>query len=171
MRQPWKGMVLHIPDDPEWLRAFGRVAIAHAHLDYSLRMLIRTLAGVTTKEALDATVRESSSMLRDRARRLARTRLGEGPTLLRVQAILERCKRVTDRRNDLLHGLIGRDGEDCKAAMLKADHTWEPLPPINSVEELVTTIVELTDELNLARTGGWLADELDLKSRVDSTQG
>src|ERR1700730_15678142 len=85
-------MVFHVPEDPAWLQAFGRVTIVHAQLDHILRMTIKTLAGITIEVAMDATEREPSSLLRERIRKLAKARLGEGAALLQLQALMERCK-------------------------------------------------------------------------------
>jgi hypothetical protein len=96
-------MVFHVPEDPEWLKAFGRVSVVHTHLDHIMRMLIKSLANVTVEVALNATDTEGSAVLRDRIKKLAKQRLGEGAALLGVQDIVERCRRVTERRNSLIH--------------------------------------------------------------------
>jgi hypothetical protein len=87
-------MVFHVPEDPEWLKAFGRVSVVHTHLDHILRMLIKTLANVTVEVALNATDGEGSAALRDRIKKLAKQRLGDGAALLGLQDIVERCRRV-----------------------------------------------------------------------------
>lgn len=40
-------MTLYMPPDPDLRAAFGRVSIGYGHLDYMLRMMIKTLAGIT----------------------------------------------------------------------------------------------------------------------------
>ena len=64
-------MVFHVPEDPEWLKAFGRASVVHTHLDHILRMLIKTLANVTVEVALNATEIEGSAVLRDQIKKLA----------------------------------------------------------------------------------------------------
>ncbi|MGA7263547.1 MAG: hypothetical protein WCB44_00790 [Stellaceae bacterium] len=96
---------LHIPEDPAVVGAVGRIALRHGQLDYMLRMTIKSLGGLSTQDALDATARLGSRDLRERIRKLARHRLGEGAPLLRLEAILQRVAKATERRNHLLHTL------------------------------------------------------------------
>ncbi len=78
-----------LPDDRELLAAIGRIALTQGQLDNALRMTVKDLAGVTQEEALDATVRQGPRDLRERVRKLGRKRLGEGPTLDRLDALLQ----------------------------------------------------------------------------------
>ena len=78
MTQALERITFHVPGDLAFLQAVARVTICHAHLDYALRMCIKSLTGLGIEEALDATELEGSRMLRERIRKLARTRLGEG---------------------------------------------------------------------------------------------
>ena len=78
-----KGMAaFHIPEEPKLLEALGKIALRHAHLDHILRMTTKTLGEVSVQQALDATAFESSSALRDRIRKLAKSKLGEGSAFL-----------------------------------------------------------------------------------------
>jgi hypothetical protein len=45
---------LLLPSDTKLVAAFGRVALAHAHLDHVIRMTLKTLTGVSMQEAWDA---------------------------------------------------------------------------------------------------------------------
>jgi hypothetical protein len=98
-----------VPEDKRVLEAIGKIAIRHGQLDYSMKMAIRTLSGVAIDEAIDATERQSSRDLRERVRRLARKRIGDGEAFVRLEAILERARRATERRNELLHGLSAQE--------------------------------------------------------------
>ena len=100
-----RSISLYIPEDINLLSALGKVALHHAHLDHILRMTIKTLGIVTVEQALDATAFISSSGLRDRIKKLAKQKLGEGNALIRLQAILERCRRATEKRNDYIHNI------------------------------------------------------------------
>jgi hypothetical protein len=62
-------------------------------------MTIKSLSGITVEEALKATAFHGSKQLRDRIDKLARQGLGEGAALLKVQALIETCRQLTDRRN------------------------------------------------------------------------
>jgi hypothetical protein len=118
-----------MPEDPAYLHAIGTVGVCHGFLDHMLRMTIRTLADLTVEDALDATQPNGSSVLRERVRNLARHAIGEGPALLRLEALLERCHRATEKRNELIHNIVGRDLDGEVPMMQKRDRTWAPLPP------------------------------------------
>lgn len=153
-------MVFHIPEDPEWLQAFGRVSIVHTHLDHILRMLIKSLAGVTVEVALLATESEGSAMLRDRAKKLAKQQLGESPAFLQVQALLARCRRVTTERNDWIHTVIASDWLDTEAMRYREGRPAESLPSVEQLDRLTEEMHQLIGEINAARLGGWLAQAL-----------
>ncbi|MGH7485161.1 MAG: hypothetical protein ACREMY_06090 [bacterium] len=150
---------LHIPDDSDWLQAVARVAITHSHLDHILRLTIKTLAGVTGTEALDATERDGSTRLRDRIRKLARRKLGEGQPLVKLQAILRRCARVTLQRNKLMHNIVTR-GEDGEPRQKTDDHELKPLPSLLDLGTLLVDITNLVGELDYARKKGFLREAL-----------
>ena len=152
-------MMFHVPEDKDLLAAFGEISLRHEHLNYILRMTIKTLARLEVAEALDATAYDSASRLRERVRRLARQRLGDGEALLKLQAILEQCKRATEKRNELIHGVWGKelDGEPFRRG---SDHTWQPLPTIVELKSLGDELQTLAAHLNHARLEGFLAEAL-----------
>ena len=152
-------MMLDVPDDEELLAAFGEMAIRHEQLNYVLRMMIKTLARLTLQEALDATTNDGSGHLRNRIRKLARQRLGEGQPLLKVQALMGRCQRVTDKRNELVHCVWAKE-RDGEAQLRNADHIWRPLPTRQELSELSSEIRDLTSALNKARLEGFLSEAL-----------
>ena len=151
-------IMFHVPDDKELLAAFGEMALRHEHLNYILRMTIKTLAKLTPQEALDATVNEGSRQLRERVRKLARQRLGEGPSLLKLQALMQRCQRVTDKRNEMVHSVWAKelDGE----AKLRNADTSRPQPTRQELTDLSDEIRDLTISLNQARLEGFLLEAL-----------
>lgn len=151
-----------VPEDRELLAAFGEVALRHEHLNYILRMTIKTLARLSVNDALDATARDGSAYLRDRIRKLARQRLGEGEPLLRLQAIIERCGRATDRRNDLVHSVWARelDGETVRQ---NSAYGWQAIPTAEELRALAAEIKSLTGELNEARLNGFLHEALSAR--------
>ncbi len=153
-------MTFHVPEDKELLAAFGEVALVHEHLNHILRMTIKTLARLTPEEALDATSYDGSRQLRERIRKLARQRLGEGEPLLKLQALLERCKRATEKRNELVHCVWAKelDGEPQRR---RPDHEWQPLPTIEELLALVKELQELTATLNTVRLEGFLSEALN----------
>ena len=152
-------MMFHVPEDKELLVAFGEVSLRHEHLNHMLRMTIKTLARLEVTEALDATAYDSSSRLRELIRKLARQRLGDGEALLKLQAILEQCKRATEKRNDLIHGVWGKelDGEPVRRG---SNNTWRPLPTVAELKTLGDELLNLAAHLNHARLEGFLAEAL-----------
>ena len=154
-----KMMVFYIPEDKELLAAYGELSLRHEHLTHILRMTIKTLAGLEVSEALDATAYDGAARLRDRIKTLARQRLGEGEALLKLQAILEQCRRATEKRNDLIHSVWGKAVEG-EAFRQGNDNSWKPLPTIEELKSVDEEISALTERLNEARLLGFLAEAL-----------
>jgi hypothetical protein len=117
----------HLPVDPEFLRAFAQLTIAHAHLDHMLRMTVKTVADVSIGQALDATKYDGSRALRERIRKLARQSLGASRALVLLQALLQRCERATARRNEFVHNIIAKE-LDGDVFVMTDDNQWKPLP-------------------------------------------
>ena len=159
-----KLITFHVPSDKELLAAFGEVALRHEHMNHILKMTIRSLAGLTPAEAIAATMYESSKQLRDRIRKLAKNRFGEGKTLLKLQAMLTNCKKLTDKRNELVHGLWAQE-LDGDAHVRDADGSVRPLPTVQELRKLAKEIEELTNLLNYERLEGFL--KLALSERGD----
>ena len=161
-------MVFAVPEDAAWLQSLGVVTIRHGHLDRVLRLTIKTLAGVTVREAIDATTRENSSVLRGRIRKLAKQRLGDGAPLVKLQALLTRAQRATDRRNRLIHEVCGRILDEPDAQLLADDHTWKPLPSVTELDDLASELDAIVRELNNARLGGFILLALNERSHLAS---
>jgi hypothetical protein len=157
-----KMLTFYLPADQRLLVALGKVALRHEHLNHILKMTIKSLAGLTVQEAIDATQYEGSKALRNRIRKLARKRLGEGEALLKLQALLTQAGRLTDRRNDLTHGLWAQE-LDGDPGVMGAPGELQPLPSAEELETLVEEIWALTQELNRARLEGFLKIALEQK--------
>lgn len=155
-----KMISFHVPSDQGLLSAFGEVALRHEHMNHILKMTIKSLTGVTPGEAIAATMFESSAQLRDRVRKIARKRLGDGATLVRLQAILGNCKRLTERRNELVHGLWARE-LDGEAHVRDAYGGTKPLPTVEELRALAREIEQLTGQLNFERLEGFLKRALE----------
>lgn len=61
---------LTIPDHPDLTEALGRMALAYTLLELVLRYTVKTIAGISIEEALDATSKERTAETRQRVRRL-----------------------------------------------------------------------------------------------------
>ena len=154
-----KMMVFHIPEDANLLAAYGELSLRHEHLTHALRMTIKTLAGLEVTEALDATAYDGAARLRERIKTIARQRLGEGVALLKLQAILEQCKRATEKRNVHIHSVLGKELEG-EPLQRSNDHSWKPIPSVEELKILSEEIRILTETLNDARLLGFLGEAL-----------
>ena len=154
-----KMITFHVPADEHLLAAFGEVALRHEHMNHILKMTIKSLTGVTPAEALAATMFESSSQLRARVRKIARKRLGESTALVRLQAILANCKRLTERRNELVHGLWAQE-LDGDAHVRNAYGDTRPLPKADELHALARELEHLTGSLNFERLEGFIKEAL-----------
>jgi hypothetical protein len=150
----------YIPEDKELLAAFGELTLRHEHMNHILRMMVKTLSGITVQDALDATVFESASSLRERVRKLAKQRLGEGAALLKLQALVERCRHLTEKRNEFVHSVWAKqlDGEPLRS---DRNEGWVPLPSTDELAHLSQQVLSLTNEMNYARLEGFLFQALN----------
>jgi len=152
-------MMFHVPEDSGLLAAFGEVTLRHEHLIHVLRMTIKTFARVEVNEALDATAFNGASILRERVRKLAKQQLGEGEALIKVQALVERCRRATEKRNDYVHSVWAQE-PDGKAKRNDGGHSWLSIPTIEELQALSQELLTLTQELNHARLEGFIFEAL-----------
>ena len=148
-----------MPRNSKLQAAIGRVAVRHGQLDFILRMTIKSIREISPKEARKETARVMSGKLRERVENLARKRFGDGPALRRLQELLERCRRTSDERNMLLHGVFARelDGPD----LFMGDGDPGPLPKVRELNALAKELDDLTNELNHARfEGGFIYEAI-----------
>jgi hypothetical protein len=151
-----------LPNDPTILATVGKIALRHGQLDNTLRMVIRQLADVSLEVALDGTAHQGSRELRERVRKLAKSRLGEGPALLQLDAILQRARLASDQRNDILHSVWGvADGRDFVRGK---DKVFHPAPTVEELESCLKELMKLIDEIHYARFSGFLFEALDKRS-------
>jgi len=153
-------ITFHVPSDERLLAAFGEVALRHEHMNHILKMTIKSLTGVTPAEAFAATMFESSAQLRERVRKIARKRLGEGTELVKLQAIVANCKRLTERRNDLVHGLWAQE-LDGEPHVRDAYGGTKALPTVEELRALARELEQLTGHLNFERLEGFLKRALE----------
>lgn len=150
---------LRAPDDPAILAAVGKVAIRHGQLDHVLRMTVKIILGLSRQAALDATARQGSRELRERVRKLAKQKIKEGEALVHLDALLQRSRRATDRRNDFLHAVWAYD-EDGNPVIHDDDHRSQPIPSVDAIESVATELARVAFELNEARLKGFRREAL-----------
>jgi len=79
---------LGIPRHVGLVAALGRLAIAHTHLELILRYTVKTIAGFSVKEALDATYGEPISDVRKRVRRMFMEKTPPASEVSKLDALL-----------------------------------------------------------------------------------
>jgi hypothetical protein len=157
-----------LPKGTKILAELGKIALRHGQLDNAMKMVIKDLAGVSKEEALHATAMQGSRALRERIRRLAKQRLGEGRAFVQLEALLERARGAADRRNQLLHSTWGIESslsaEDHRVVMRDARHGFQKAPTMKELAATVEELETILDDLLTAQLGGFLADALRKKS-------
>jgi hypothetical protein len=156
----------NIPQNKDLLAAFGEVALRHEHMNYILKMTIKSLADITIEEALAATKYESSRQLRERIKKLAKQKLGEGSPLLKIQAIINNCEQLTNKRNEFVHGIWVRKLDD-DYYIRDAFGNNRSLPTVQELTELAKEIEKLTNKLNSERLEGFLHQALSERKMLD----
>jgi hypothetical protein len=159
---PERSATLDIPGDSVLLVAVGSVNLRHSQLDHMLKMTMKVLTGVTIEDAMDANAFKTSGILRARVLKLAKARFGEGKVFIQLEALLERCRRATERRNELVHSTWARRSLDGVHAV-HGPEGWETPPAVQSLCDLADEIHQLSMELNYARLHGFLAEALGKK--------
>lgn len=148
-----------MPTDDRLLAAIGRIALRHGQLDYVVKMTIKSVVEVPIREALDATQKAGSAQLRERALKLTKQRLGDGKPYLLLEAVLNRARRASDRRNKLLHSLWAADPEG-QHLVREDDHTWSEPPTVEKLDDLAREFEKIIADLNQARLEGYLYEAI-----------
>lgn len=147
--------IRELPGDEKLLAAVGRIALRHGQLDYALRLIVKATTGQSEKEVLKATSRMGSRELRKSVRNLANEKIGDRQVLKRLESLLSRSRRATDKRNKIIHAVWGhkRDGTP---AVLDDDEVREPPPDLDQLDAAAKSLADIADELNEARKNGFL---------------
>ena len=149
---------LPIHDDPNFLAAVGTVAIRHGQLDYMLRLTIKSIAPRPFQEVVDETRHHGSPKLRNRARKLAKKKIGEGEALRRFDKLLGRSQGATDERNELMHNVIAHDKKG--NPVVRDGEGWHSIPTVRKLERIASELATVAADLNDARLEGFLKDAL-----------
>lgn len=155
--------VFATPTDPEFLRLAGQIFLEHAHLDHMLRMIVKILTDLTHQEAVLGLESENSSSLRRKISRIARKKLANDEDVIRVQALMSRCKKVTESRNRIAHAIWSLDVSGLSeaemaegAVSMHAGGVTSEAPSVQELQELFSEIAALVKEIQVARTSGFL---------------
>jgi hypothetical protein len=159
-------VILGLPQDQETQAAIGIISIRHGQLDNSLRWTIGKLVGLSRQEMLDATARKGSQELREIIHKLVRHHFGVTDDLVKTDALLNRVKRVTEKRNDILHNLWGYILDHGAVIRREEDHQFEDVPSVAALNAIADEITAVTRDLNLARIEGFLFEAIQNKKRL-----
>lgn len=158
-------IMFYVPPDKDLLAALAEVTLRHEHLNHILKMTIKTLAGLSPSEAMDATKYDGSRQLRETVKQLAKKKLGTCDEQLKLSAMVTRAGRLTDKRNRLTHGLWAQD-LDGDPGVMGAPGELTPLPSVEELRQLAEELWVLTKELNTARLEGFLKAALDSRTHT-----
>ena len=146
---------LAIPQHPGLVEALGNLAIAHTHLELILRYAVKTVAGLSIEEALDATNRESISDVRKRLRSLFLEKKPTPSEVSKLDSLLGATRRLSEKRNGFLHSAWS-ETEAGEAVLKGEDYRWGAAPTKEQVDNVTTEILELVGKINDARLGGFI---------------
>jgi hypothetical protein len=94
---------LSVPNRPQLLEALGRLAIAHTHLERTLRYTVKTLSGLSGPKSLDPAKRKPISDLRKRIKKRFKKHHPTAAETYRLDELLEKAKLLSGKRNSYMH--------------------------------------------------------------------
>lgn len=153
---------LTIPDDTALLAAIGRVAVAHAQLDYVLRLTIKVMEDRSHDDVMNDAKLRGSKALRKRIGKQADKRISDVGALKKLKTLLEKAKGAADRRNEYLHNVFGSDDRAKYWTHTEYGKSYD-LPSVAQLNDLTEKLQLIMKELNTARRKGWLVQALDKK--------
>ncbi len=151
-----KMIYFSLPEDKNVQAALGVLVIRHGHLEYTLRMTIKSLCGLSIQYALTATNKQTAGKLRKLIKKEATSRLGQGAALEKLLKLLKRSWKATDERNLYVHSVWAHE-LDGSPQIQSEDFIWKPLPTVPKLKKLANKIKKITEELNEDRLHGSLS--------------
>jgi hypothetical protein len=148
-----------VPENKDVQAALGVLVIRHGHLEYSLRMTVKSLCDLSIKDALEDTKRKGPSFLRQRIEGEAKKKLGQCEAFEKLKNWLHRSWSASDKRNLFVHGLWAKK-LDGPLLLQDENYEWGKPPTVQMLEILSDEIKHITDELNLDRLKGTLYEAL-----------
>ena len=144
-----------MPTDEIYHAAVGKVALAHGHLELVQRFLVRALAGVDMRLALDSTEGSRISDVQTTVKRLAKERQLPEYVMVRLRALLNKAKMLSGERNKLVHRAVQMDKEG-RIVQKRGDQTWGPAPSEADLDKLSKEMLQLSKEINEERLTGFI---------------
>jgi hypothetical protein len=150
---------LTIPRRTGLVEALGCLAIAHTHLELILRYTVKTIAGLSVKEALDATNGETISDVRKRVRKLFMEKKPAASEVSKLDALLGAAQRLSEKRNNFLHSAWS-ETKAGEAVLKREDYKWGAAPSKEEVDNVTAEILELVQKINNDRLDGFIYEVL-----------
>lgn len=154
-----KKIFFSLPEDKNMQAALGVLVIRHGHLEYILRMTIKSLCDLSIHDALTDTNKHGAAKLRIRIEKEAKNRLGQCTALEKLLKWLKRSWKASDERNLYVHSVWARE-LDGPLQIQSEDYSWRPLPTVPELEKLSNEIKSITEELNEDRLYGSLFEAI-----------
>jgi len=148
-----------LPENKNVQAALGVLVVRHGHLEYILRMTIKSLCGLSIHNALTDTNKKTAAILRKRIKKEAKDRLGQCAAVEKLLKWLSRSWKASDERNLYVHSVWARE-RDSPLKIQKEDFSWRPPPTVQELERLSSEIKSITDELDADRLEGSLFEAI-----------
>jgi len=160
-----KMILFSLPEDKNVQAALGVLVIRHGHLEYTLKMTIKSLCNLSIQDALTATNKQTAGNLRKRIEKEAKNRLGQCAALEKLLKLLKRSWKVSDERNLYVHSVWAHE-LDGPSQIQSNDFIWRPLPTVPKLKKLANKIEKITEELNEDRLHGSLSKAIQKSNTI-----
>jgi hypothetical protein len=153
-----KVAILKIPDDIPTLTAVGRIALRHSQLDRLIRLTLKHSGQEGYTDTTTGKMRVNFSKSLKALKKLVKEKATTEQPLNELRALLDRAKKVTRTRNDLLHSLWAEhDGK----MIMDGDEGAGPAPSIAKLTQFYGELTGIVMELNESRLRGDLTKITD----------
>jgi hypothetical protein len=154
---------LTIPDDQPLLAAIGRAAVAHAQLDYVLKLTVKTIEGRSHEDVMVDNELRGARKIRKRIAKQAEKRLGNSDAAKKLKALLDKAEKASERQNEFVRNVFGSNDQAKFWTHTESSKPFD-IPSVAQLNALTEKIQLIMKELNTARRKGWLLEALDGKS-------
>ena len=156
-------IVFRLPQNDALQCAAGRVAMAHASLEYLLRLTIKSITREPFRVSLASTRRHMSIRLRKRILKLAKEKGFDSESTDKLADLVSDVGNLSDERNHILHRLWAelRDGNICVSNDNDELRPLDVPAEIAKLNNLADRIWMMFTTINQARRKGWLHDAIE----------
>jgi hypothetical protein len=150
---------LGTPTDKHFLAAAGQLACAAGTHELVLQYLYKTILEIDLKTALWATEQGYIEDIRRSCRKCFIKKVKDESEIAKLDSLLNRSRNLMKKRNSILHrGWAIND----KGILVSKDEdqNFSKPPKILELDEVSKKLIELNDEINSARLGGYLSQAI-----------